>query len=152
MKINDLHDYEKESCYMININNCYFVVVSTSNWTKRTKRFAKYVVLTNLITMNVFDDAILFQSSTFIVTLITFQTNNDTASSLFSIKSIHFNAFNSLYLSSTSEISLSIQKIIMFNDVIIFDDIFAYARLFTIVKFFFKIWQDTNDTINVLKF
>ena len=78
--------------------------------------------------------------------------NNDIASLFFSIKSIHFNAFDSFYFSSASEISLLIQKTIMFNDVIIFDDVFVYARLFTIVKFFFKIWWNTSDTINVSKF
>ena len=31
MKINDLHDYEKENCYIINIDNRYFIVVSTLN-------------------------------------------------------------------------------------------------------------------------
>ena len=60
MKVNDLHDYEKENCYIINIDNRHFVIVSASNWTKRAKRFAKYVVLTSLIIMNVLDDAILF--------------------------------------------------------------------------------------------
>ena len=34
MKINNLHDYKKEDCYMINIDNRHFVVVLTSNWTK----------------------------------------------------------------------------------------------------------------------
>ena len=93
----------------------------------------------NLIIMSVFNDAILFQSLIFIVTLITLQANNDITLSFSLMKSIHFNAFDSFYLLSTLEISLSIQKTIMFNDVIIFDDIFAYARLFTIVKSFFKI-------------
>ena len=31
IKINNLHDYEKESCYIININNCYFIVVLALN-------------------------------------------------------------------------------------------------------------------------
>ena len=40
----------------------------------------------------------------------------------------------------------------MFNDFIIFDNIFTYTRLFIIVKFFFKIWRNMNDTMNVSKF
>ena len=72
--------------------------------------------------------------------------------SFFSIESSHFNAFNLFFFLSASEINLSIQKIIIFNDVIIFDDVFAYARLFTIVKSFFKIWRNTNDIINMSKF
>ena len=83
--------------------------------------------------------------------MITFQANNDTASSFFSIESIHINAFDSLYFPSAPKINLSIQETIMFNDVIIFDDVFAYTRLFTVVKFFFKIWRNTNDIINVSK-
>ena len=31
IKINDLHDYEKENCYIININNRYFIVISALN-------------------------------------------------------------------------------------------------------------------------
>ena len=31
MKINDLYNYEKENCYMINIDNRYFVVVLALN-------------------------------------------------------------------------------------------------------------------------
>ena len=152
MKINNLHDYKEKNCYIININDRYLVVVSASNWTRQIKWFAKYVVLTNLIIINVFDDAILSQSSTYIVTLITFQASNDIALSFFLIKSIHFNAFNSLFLFFASKINLLIQKTIMFNNVIIFDNVFAYAKLFTIVKSFFKIWRNTNDTINVPKF
>ena len=151
MKINDLHDYKKENCYMINIDNRHLVAVSTSDWTKRIKQFAKYAALTNLIIMSVLDGAVLSQSSTYIVILITFQANNDTASSFSSIKSTHINAFNPLYLPFVSETNLSIQKTIMFNDVIIFDDVFAYARLFTIMKFFLKIWRNINDTVNVSK-
>ena len=31
IKINDLHDYEKENCYIINIDNRHFVIVSASS-------------------------------------------------------------------------------------------------------------------------
>ena len=72
MKINDLHDYEKENCYMINIDDRHLVAALTSDWTKWIKQFIKYVVLTDLIIVNVLDNAILFQSSTYIVTSITF--------------------------------------------------------------------------------
>ena len=72
MRINDLYNYEKKNCNMINIDNRYFIVVLALNWIKRAKWFAKYIVLTNLIIVNIFDDAILFQSLTFIVTSIIF--------------------------------------------------------------------------------
>ena len=59
MRINDLYDYKKENCYIINIDDRHFVVVSASDWAKRIKRFAKYVILAGLIIVNALDDAIL---------------------------------------------------------------------------------------------
>ena len=40
----------------------------------------------------------------------------------------------------------------MFNDIIVSDNVLTCARLFIIIECFSKIWQNINNTINILSF